>query len=120
MKCDGVLSEVRIDTIRIDQCNACRGIWFDRKELEAVVDVARRKMLPLPATSSPVSQRMDERQGNCPRDRIALEPVESLAVDGLTYDHCPRCKGVWLDGGELEQIAKDEDSAAIMGFFTDS
>ena len=25
---------------------------------------------------------------------------------GVEIDHCPRCKGVWLDRGELEKIAK--------------
>jgi Zn-finger nucleic acid-binding protein len=24
---------------------------------------------------------------------------------GVEIDHCPRCKGVWLDRGELEKIA---------------
>ncbi len=33
---------------------------------------------------------------------------------GVEIDHCPRCKGVWLDRGELEKIANmqnryDED-----------
>ena len=25
---------------------------------------------------------------------------------GVEIDHCPRCKGVWLDRGELEKVAK--------------
>ncbi len=24
---------------------------------------------------------------------------------GIEIDHCPRCKGVWLDRGELEKVA---------------
>ena len=24
---------------------------------------------------------------------------------GVEIDHCPRCKGVWLDRGELEKVA---------------
>jgi Zn-finger nucleic acid-binding protein len=24
---------------------------------------------------------------------------------GVDIDHCPRCKGVWLDRGELEKVA---------------
>jgi len=24
--------------------------------------------------------------------------------NGVEIDHCPRCKGVWLDRGELEKI----------------
>ncbi|MGN6623926.1 MAG: zf-TFIIB domain-containing protein [Candidatus Nitrosocosmicus sp.] len=28
---------------------------------------------------------------------------------GVEIDHCPRCKGVWLDRGELEKIASIQD-----------
>jgi uncharacterized protein len=28
---------------------------------------------------------------------------------GVEIDHCPRCKGIWLDRGELEKIANIQD-----------
>ena len=28
---------------------------------------------------------------------------------GVEIDHCQRCKGVWLDRGELEKIANIQD-----------
>ncbi len=28
---------------------------------------------------------------------------------GVEIDHCPRCKGVWLDRGELEKITNIQD-----------
>lgn len=28
---------------------------------------------------------------------------------GVEIDHCPRCKGVWLDRGELEKVANMQD-----------
>ena len=37
----------------------------------------------------------------CPRDGSDLEETES---DNVKVDTCPRCKGVWLDAGELEQL----------------
>jgi len=54
----------------------------------------------------------------CPRCLVPLVRVDSLAVEGLHYDECSNCGGVWLDRGELEAIHADEDGAAIVGFFT--
>lgn len=38
---------------------------------------------------------------NCPRCRDDLRQTERT---GVVIDFCPRCRGVWLDGGELEKI----------------
>ena len=36
---------------------------------------------------------------NCPSCR---EPMVVLEVEQIEIDHCLACRGVWLDGGELE------------------
>jgi Zn-finger nucleic acid-binding protein len=39
---------------------------------------------------------------NCPRcDTTVLDERER---NGVTVDVCPRCRGVWLDRGELEKM----------------
>lgn len=30
--------------------------------------------------------------------------MEHRALDGVLVDACPSCKGIWLDGGELEML----------------
>lgn len=37
----------------------------------------------------------------CPVDGTVLVPVER---SGIEIDHCPSCRGVWLDRGELDKI----------------
>lgn len=37
----------------------------------------------------------------CPVDGTVLVPVERA---GIEIDHCPKCRGVWLDRGELDKI----------------
>lgn len=37
----------------------------------------------------------------CPLDRA---PMLKEVVSNVIVDRCPRCKGVWLDGGELELL----------------
>lgn len=38
---------------------------------------------------------------NCPRCRDDLNQTQR---SGIEIDFCPRCRGVWLDGGELEKL----------------
>lgn len=38
----------------------------------------------------------------CPR--CERTPLHELDRDGITIDRCERCRGVWLDRGELEQL----------------
>jgi Zn-finger nucleic acid-binding protein len=39
---------------------------------------------------------------NCPR--CSTKTLIEKERDGVTVDHCPDCRGVWLDRGELERI----------------
>lgn len=45
----------------------------------------------------------------CPRCESAT--LTELDRDGVTIDRCERCRGIWLDRGELEKLiayARDE------------
>lgn len=38
---------------------------------------------------------------NCPVDDAPLQMTDR---NGVEVDYCPRCRGVWLDRGELDKI----------------
>jgi len=37
----------------------------------------------------------------CPNDNSAMQTLDR---DGVQFDMCPSCRGVWLDRGELEKL----------------
>ena len=37
----------------------------------------------------------------CPNDNSSMQTVDR---DGVQFDMCPTCRGVWLDRGELEKL----------------
>jgi len=39
---------------------------------------------------------------NCPRCETAS--LHEIDRDGISIDRCERCRGVWLDRGELEKL----------------
>lgn len=44
---------------------------------------------------------------NCPVDGTTLVLAER---NGIEIDHCPTCRGVWLDRGELDKIIDRAES----------
>jgi uncharacterized protein len=48
----------------------------------------------------------------CPNDD---QPMQTMERSGVQFDMCPKCRGVWLDRGELEKLmeaATNEGRAA--------
>ena len=49
---------------------------------------------------------------DCPRCHDV--PLLEVDRDGVTIDRCERCRGIWLDRGELEKLiarARDDEAA---------
>ena len=58
---------------------------------------------------------------NCPVDGTTLQMTDR---QGIEIDYCPKCRGVWLDRGELqalevfaERFRAEERKDARRGFF---
>ncbi|MBA3465992.1 MAG: zf-TFIIB domain-containing protein [Gemmatimonadaceae bacterium] len=49
---------------------------------------------------------------NCPRCAVELVEKES---DNVKIDSCPKCGGVWLDSGELEQLRLVNKGRGVTG-----
>ena len=104
-KCDECLSMVEVRGTQVDKCSACRGIWFDEKELETIMDVKPSELRPL---SSRADNAYDRVRGKCPRDGHDLMRVCSTRNADVVVDVCPECRGLWLDGGELHKLLSDK------------
>ena len=46
---------------------------------------------------------------NCPSCSIALQMTERKNVE---IDYCPKCRGVWLDRGELDKLLETASAQA--------
>lgn len=52
----------------------------------------------------------------CPRCGGRLQHV---TMEGITIDKCPDCRGIFLDDGELEVLAKHQDTGLLGRVFGD-
>ncbi len=115
-KCVGILEKKRIEEVEVDVCPICEGIWFDAGELKAVlaadshdfdyIDVGREEFDGHELAAAEIS--LDRKPGKCPRcaDGTMLVQTRYEQNDKVIVDVCPLGHGLWLDGGEIQQVRK--------------
>jgi len=120
MKCPACQEELIVverDSIEVDWCLGCGGLWFDEGELALLGEKAGRSIDS--EDFGFVTTAASEKLRRCPRcpqrmEKIALE-------DGRLIDRC-RDHGIWLDRGELAEIIRrlppsaDADTEVVAEF----
>ena len=96
--------------VRVDVCTQCSGLWLDEYELaeaSATLGGLPFRMDEVRAAGTPASAI-----ARCPRGRA--RPIELTVLD-VVIDICPDCRGVWLDGGEFDELSRAEAIEAAAG-----
>lgn len=90
----------QLGDILLDVCPNCSGIWFDRGELEALLEQshggAAADLALINAGPGALA---------CPRCK-SLMPRGGLVNPLLLVDRCGSCGGTWLDSRELDLVKK--------------
>jgi membrane associated rhomboid family serine protease/Zn-finger nucleic acid-binding protein len=87
-------------TVQIDACPVCNGAWFDAGELDLLDgDSATNLELALDPESRPTKR-------SCPRGCGVMREHDLPGKIRTPVDHCPKCRGIWLDGHERHKLAK--------------
>ena len=93
-----------VNGIEVEQCPTCRGIWFDEQELPQMLTHSPGDLKPL--TKGKDRPDLNKVTGQCPVDESNLMRVLSQKDRNVVLDRCPKCLGVWLDGGEFKRLTK--------------
>jgi Zn-finger nucleic acid-binding protein len=101
--CKEPLLIIEYDEVEVDYCVSGHGIWLDQGELEFVLGVDR--ILDLSDI-----QKSGKSKRRCPRCR---KKMKSAFFPGtrVEIDLCDRDYGIWLDKGEINEIAKSKTAA---------
>lgn len=101
--CKIELQEVSLHNETVDRCPKCNGIFFDKGELESLVElVGIYKSISLnekDIDTVPVDEK--EREIYCVKDNVLMEKID---LAGITLDICNACSSVWLDNGEVTAL----------------
>ena len=110
--CKEPMIVLELTEVEIDHCTSCGGIWLDAGELELLLGDSASKDDFL--SSFKPDEESGERSRKCPICSKKMEKISAGRDKGVLVDRCRNNDGIWLDGGELEEIIK------MSGFGKDS
>ena len=97
---------VEHQSIELDYCLKCRGVWFDSGELDLLIEVLKSEGAEIsqPEMLAPQTAKVSEAQRKCPICARKMDKVWIGSNPKVLIDSCPQGDGLWFDGGELNQV----------------
>lgn len=103
-----------ISGLEIDTCFLCNGIWFDYNELRRFFTAPKLfNKFRLPEYNFKVKVKNAPEVRLCPR--CPKEPLTEVNLDQVVVDECLKCKGVWLDSGEVTRLIELYEAGGLKG-----
>ena len=100
--CNVPMIVLEYESVEVDYCARCRGVWLDAGELELLFgDVAACNAF---MSGGDPSQAKGEKPRRCP---LCNKKMAKDVTDGghpVVYDRCKRGDGLWFDKGELTAV----------------
>jgi len=94
---------LELDTVEIDYCTDCGGIWLDSGELEMLL--GERDKAEALIASFAIDSESTEKPRKCPIcDKKMNKVVVGRTAPRLLIDKCRKGHGLWFDKGELQDI----------------
>jgi Zn-finger nucleic acid-binding protein len=94
-------------TIFLEQCQGCGGIWFDESELFSAKqgEAENIELLDSEILNSP--SKIEKSTLKCPRDQtLLLQFKDRYFPKGIILERCLSCSGIWLNRGDFTKFQK--------------
>jgi hypothetical protein len=99
--------------VEVDECPACAGVFLDDGELEAIQkavekDHSKALATPIDSVSEGFGATRNEElpRVDCLRCGTRMERRRYGLGSQTLIDECPKGCGLWLDGGELQELER--------------
>lgn len=97
------------DTVELDYCVDCGGVWLDAGELDLLF--GDREMTQGFLTAGDAHPSVRERPRRCPICSKKMAKHTTGGAVPVTYDQCARGHGLWFDRGELAAVLEEGSPA---------
>ena len=92
-------------SIILEQCKGCGGIWFDELELFDAKQGEAEKIELLDSDILRKPSKIDKSILTCPRDQAELFRFnDRYFPKGIILERCPNCSGIWLNRGDFTKF----------------
>ena len=104
-RCDSKMEIRHIGKTQVERCGQCNGVFLDAGEFNKVITIGEGNLEFCILSDDEVLPDKDDKMLNCIKcSHQPMTKVELLDTSGIYIDRCEECAGIWLDGGEQDQI----------------
>lgn len=111
-KCKSGMEVVVIDSVEVDRCTACKGIWFDAGESELLRKPKLARAIDIGDADQGAHTNAIDRYP-CPRCSGGMVRMVDPGQSHIWYEKCASCGGSFFDAGEFRDLAE----TSIRDFF---
>jgi Zn-finger nucleic acid-binding protein len=104
-QCGTTLDDARIEGCPVRACPSCRGLLVEMQYFAALCDAVRARAFHSGVVPSR-RQQLGERVLSCPICKQSMLGHFYGGPGNLVLDTCEHCQVNWLDGDELDRIAR--------------
>jgi Zn-finger nucleic acid-binding protein len=99
------MEKKQLRNVEIDECQQCKGIWFEEDELRKAKDSADSDLnwMDFEVFKHEDKFKAEPRTLVCPKCSDTLVSIDYDNTD-VEIDCCAKCKGIWLEKGEFKKI----------------
>ena len=119
-KCASVLMPKSRGPVEIDECERCKGVWFDKDELRRAKDSMDPDLNWMDFEIWKHEDRFKAKASaiNCPVCKTPARAVDYGSAS-VEVDYCPSCQGIWLDENEFKKIIASLEQELTSRSFSD-
>lgn len=113
-KCQSPMETVTYESIQVERCTKCKGLWFDLRKQEHLKDLKGSESIDV---GSPKGGTDYNRVGSieCSICHTPMIRMVDAIQPHIWYESCPTCFGVFFDAGEF----RDYKDKTLLDFFRD-
>jgi len=107
-QCKVDLKTIDFRGIKIEECPKCVGRWFDRQELQKLIEKTDEDLswIDFDAFQEEDKFRVKSEGKTCPKCGKKMNSM-TYRNSGVVIDLCRECGGVWLDKNEFAKIVEN-------------
>lgn len=111
-KCATEMEQVVYEEVEVDRCPACKGIWLDAGEREALTTPEAVAAIDSGDASSGNAVRAVDRFP-CPRCKGGMVRMVDPRQSHVWFEKCSTCGGAFFDASELRDLSE----VTVLDFF---
>jgi Zn-finger nucleic acid-binding protein len=113
-KCSAAMDKVQYESIEVDRCTDCKGIWFDMLEQEHLKAIEGSEEIDIGDPEVGKQTNIVD-QITCPVCKSRMIRMVDGRQPHIWFESCTVCYGVFFDAGEFRDYKQEN----ILDFFRD-